>query len=194
MVDINAQLDGLARDLVERLQDTTVDTTLTATDAGLFTDAGAFFLVANETGLASRLTVNAQVDPSAGGAAWRIRDGMNAAVQGLVGDNTILRNIEAALGGARAPVASIGIQQSSSASEFIGAVSAMVAENNATSDSTAAFRSNELAILREAESSRIGIDSDAELQNLLELEKYYAANARVISTIDTLLDTLLEIR
>ena len=38
-----------------------------------------------------------------------------------------------------------------------------------------------------------GVDTDAELQRLLVLEKSYAANARVIATVDTLMRTLQEI-
>lgn len=191
MTDLHGQLDGLARDVVERLQDPAVDPTLTATDAGLFTDGGTAFAAANEVGLASRISINAAVDANAGGAAWRLRDGLNAVAPGLAGDNTILRAIEGALGTPRTPVASIGISQSSSASGFIGAVNSQLAERTASEESLGAFAATELAVLREAESSRVGVDSDAELQNLLQIEKFYAANARVIETIDTLLDRLL---
>ncbi|WP_170865639.1 flagellar basal body rod C-terminal domain-containing protein [Wenxinia saemankumensis] len=47
----------------------------------------------------------------------------------------------------------------------------------------AAFRSSELAL---------GVDSDAELQNLMLLEQAYAANAKVIEAVDGLLQRLLE--
>jgi len=38
-----------------------------------------------------------------------------------------------------------------------------------------------------------GVDSDQELQNLLRIEQAYAANARVISAVDTMLQRLLEV-
>ena len=38
-----------------------------------------------------------------------------------------------------------------------------------------------------------GVDTDAELQTLLVLEKAYAANAKIIETADELLDALLRI-
>ena len=193
MTGLQTQLDGLARDVIERLQDPTVDTTLLATDAGLFTDGGAFFNAANEVGVAGRISVNAAVDSASGGAAWRLRDGLNAVTAGPAGDNTILRAIEGALITARTPVASIGITQSSSASGFIAGVNSQLAETAASEEASSTFAATELSILREAEADRVGVDSDAELQTLLQVEKYYAANARVIATIDKLLDRLLEL-
>jgi len=38
-----------------------------------------------------------------------------------------------------------------------------------------------------------GVDSDAEMQRLLLIEKAYAANARIIETADAMLRRLLEI-
>jgi flagellar hook-associated protein 1 FlgK len=44
--------------------------------------------------------------------------------------------------------------------------------------------------LQEAAASE-GVDSDAELQSLLMIEKLYTANARVISVVDEMMDTLM---
>ena len=38
-----------------------------------------------------------------------------------------------------------------------------------------------------------GVDSDAELQNLIVAEQVFAANARMIATVDELMETLLRI-
>jgi hypothetical protein len=72
------RLDALARDLIARFANPSVDTTLTSGAPGLFTDAGAAFNAATETGLAGRLAVNAAADPANGGALWRLRDGLGA--------------------------------------------------------------------------------------------------------------------
>jgi flagellar hook-associated protein 1 FlgK len=37
-----------------------------------------------------------------------------------------------------------------------------------------------------------GVDTDQELQTLLQVERMYAANAKVMQTVDTLITTLLE--
>ena len=70
-----ARLDGVARDLVERFETAGLDATLPPAAAGLFTDAGARSDPALEQGLAARLAVNAAVRPEEGGAVWRLRDG-----------------------------------------------------------------------------------------------------------------------
>ncbi|NBC95652.1 MAG: flagellar hook-associated protein FlgK, partial [Deinococcus-Thermus bacterium] len=68
--EAQAALDALARDLVERTQDPTLDPSLPSgppAAPGLFTDAGAAFdagLPGAEAGLAQRLAVNAAVDPA----------------------------------------------------------------------------------------------------------------------------------
>ena len=191
---VNAQMDALARDLIERFQDPAVDTSLAVGDAGLFTDAGAAFAPAAELGLAGRIAVNAAVDPAAGGASWRLRDGINAAVQGNVGQNAILRNMEAALSQARTPGAAMGVASSMGASGFFGTITAQVAEASGRHEELAAFADTEFAVMREMESARIGVDSDEQLQRLLEIERLYAANAQVMRAVDDMLDELMRIR
>ncbi len=38
-----------------------------------------------------------------------------------------------------------------------------------------------------------GVDTDQELQRLMQIEQVYAANARLISVVDELMDTLLRL-
>ena len=189
----NAQVDALARDLVERFQNPAVDPTLLPGDPGLFTDAGAAFNVANELGLAARISVNAAADPAQGGASWRLRDGLNAVAQGDVGQNAILRNLENALTSTTVPGPNLGISTAQSASGYAADLTAQRFADQATVDQRIAYSSSQLASLKSVESSSIGVDSDEQLQRLLETEKAYAANARVISTLDGLLDQLLRI-
>ena len=187
----NSKLDGLARDLIERFQDPTVDTTLLVGDPGLFTDAGAVFATANEVGIAGRISVNALADPDQGGASWRMRDGLNSAVPGLTGQNTILRAMEAAMVAQRAPGAGLGLTASMSASGYFGTVTAGVAQNLGTREEVAEFAETRFAVLREAESGRTGIDSDEQLQRLMDVERMYQANARVMQAVDDMLDELM---
>ena len=87
---VQAQLDTLARDLVERFADPATDPTLTPGNPGLFTDLGGAFLPANEAGLSMRLRLNPAVDPNAGGALWRLRDGVQATSPGPAGNSRLL--------------------------------------------------------------------------------------------------------
>ncbi|NJM83524.1 MAG: flagellar hook-associated protein FlgK [Tabrizicola sp.] len=82
LVQAQAKLDGLARDLVDRFADPALDPTRLPTDPGLFTDRGAVFLPTDEIGLAGRIAVNALADPGQGGALHRLRDGLMATAPG----------------------------------------------------------------------------------------------------------------
>ena len=188
---LNGQLDGLARDLIERLQDPAVDTSLAVGDAGFFTDGGAAFAVANEVGLAGRISVNALADPDQGGASWRVRDGLNAAAPGFAGQNTILRNMETAMSVQRAPGAGLGMTSSNSAGGFFGSVTAGAAQAHGWHQEAADFALTEYSVMREVESGRTGVDSDEQLQRLMDVERWYQANARVAQTLDDMMGELL---
>ncbi len=188
----NARIDAVARDLVERFQSTTTDPSLAAGDAGLFTDNGAAFNPANELALAQRLEINAAVDPAQGGDLWRLRDGINA-VQGPAGDDTQLRRMVDAMMQERTPSAATGLVSLVSATELSEGISALVSAQAARDESTTAYNAGQFDILRESELGLTGVDTDYEMQQLIMIEQAYAANARVISTADQLMQTLLEI-
>lgn len=186
-----ARLDALARDLAERLGAGGPDTTLAPGDAGLFTDAGSAFDTANEEGFAGRIALNALVTPGSG-ESWRLRDGLGAAAPGASGDARLLQGISAALSvpavpgsGALAPVARSFADQ---AAEFSSGTSAarVREENNRT------YLAAQNTALKEREFSQ-GVDTDQELQRLMLIEQHYAANARVMSAVDQLMERLLAI-
>ena len=189
----NSQLDALARDLIERFQNPAVDPTLLPGDAGLFTDTGMPFAVGNETGLAGRISVNSSADPAQGGASWRMRDGLNAIAQGDVGQNQIIRNLETALMNSNAPGPNLGISTAQSAAGFAADLTSQRFSDLSFSDEKLAYARSQQAVLKSAELAATGVDSDEQLQRLLETEKAYAANARVISVVDGLLEQLLRI-
>lgn len=72
--------------------------------------------------------------------------------------------------------------------DLVSAVSAA----RVRADGEQSFSSAQNTALKELELSK-GVDTDAELQDLLLLEQQYAANARVVSTVDDLMQTLLNI-
>lgn len=191
-VQAQQDLDTYARDLVERLQDPALDPTLAATDAGVFTDGGARFDPADTVGISYRIELNALVDRAQVGETWRLRDGLGAAAPGSVGDASLLQAYSDAMLANRAPSDAAFGTGAESASAFAETLLARVSVE--VSDS-AARRS--FASASQAEMTRIafeqGVDTDAELQTLMVLEKTYAANARIIQVADELLDTLLRI-
>lgn len=191
--EANAQIDALARDLIERLQDPAVDTTLVLGDAGLFTDGGVAFDPLNEEGLAGRISINPLVDPEQGGELRRIRDGLNAAVAGDAGEDGLLRALGDALTERRTPAAALGLAGAAGVTDFAFDISSARGRSGAEAEEFAAFRAGRLEVASAVETRTVGVDTDQELQRLILVEQAYSANARVIEVVDQLMRRLLEI-
>ena len=191
-VGMQAQLDAVSRDLVERFASPAADATLAPGDAGLFTDAGLAFTTGDEVGLAGRLRVNALADPDQGGALWRLRDGLGAAAPGEVGNAAGLLALISVMNAARIPVSGsfLGAERTISglAADFLSMVGAdrqaAEADESFAAARHSAFRSVEL---------ESGVDTDQEMQSLLQIEQAYGANAKVVQTIDDMIQTLIRI-
>ncbi|MFB9149157.1 flagellar hook-associated protein FlgK [Roseovarius ramblicola] len=177
-------LDALARDLAERVESLTPPPS-----PGLFTDAGARFAPADETGLAGRLAVNPAVDPAQGGTLFRLRTGPDAAAPGPPAVAPYLAAIGNALAARQAPEP--GAPQGN-LSDHVAQISSRIAQERLAAERAVSFASGQAGELRELE-LRGGVDSDAELQRLLVVEQAFSANARMIRTLDEMMQTLLRI-
>lgn len=186
-VTAQSDLDAVARSLIERFADPSVDST---TPGGLFTDSGLAFDPLNEVALSSRLEIAAEVDPDQGGEVWKIREGIGAVAPSEVGDSTKIQSMIFAL---RTPVAAASGGFSTAArsmndlaSDFLSSIG--VQKQSRESDVT--FTSAKTDALLSQEKAD-GVDSDQEMQKLLLIERSYAANAKVIQSIDEMLDLLM---
>lgn len=190
--DAQTKLDAFARDLVERFQDSNVDPSLTTGTAGLFTDAGADFDTADELALSNRLRLNTAINPSEGGDLWRLRSGIAATVQGDAGDASILQNMIGAMqdGVATASGGFSSIERS--ISTLSSDLHSLIETDYLATQSSVTFATTQQTSLKSIELEN-GVDTDQEMQKLLIIERTYAANARVIETVDELLDQLLRI-
>ena len=187
------QLDAVAADLIARFADPAVDPTLAPGDAGLFTDAGGPLAVGFVPGLAGRLAVNAAVDPAQGGAVWRMRDGLGAVAPGPAGVAARPRDLLDALGALRpAPIGS-GLGGAFGLTELAGGAAGLRMSADARAETAAAEAVGRRVRLTEAEAAMVGVTGDDELARLLRIEQSYAANARVIATVDAMLRRLMEI-
>ncbi len=186
-----AQLDGLARDLIERFEG--IDPTLTAGDPGLFTDAGAAFDPANELGLASRIAVNAAVDPDQGGETWRLRDGLAATTQGPSAANDIITIFLDALTEVRTPPAGTGLNAAQNAASAVANVTSAVGSARISAEESLASSAARTQLLSDAELAVTAVDTDQELQQLVLIEQAFTANARIIQAADEMLRTLMEL-
>lgn len=191
-IEAQKDLDALTRDLIERFADPTVDPTLAPGDPGLFTDQGAAFDPLNQTGLANRLELNAAIDPAQAGESWRLRDGLNAATPGPVGNAALIQSMGAALSTAHALSTPRFGSGAMSAADVAAAALSKASQHSASAEVTATFAASTLTEMQKAELA-LGVDTDEELQSLMKIEQAYAANARVLQVVGELMDTLLRI-
>ncbi|MFN3845682.1 MAG: flagellar hook-associated protein FlgK [Paracoccaceae bacterium] len=185
-----ARIDALARDLIERVATSSVDPTLMPGDAGMFTDSGTAFDPLDEVGLAARIKVNASVIPDLGGALWRLRDGLGAAAMGPGGYADHLSALATALSDRRVQTAPGLSSGSRSLAEFASDIVSFQSSNRLGAEAEAAFATARSDGLR-SELMRDGVDTDQEMQNLLLIEQAYAANAKVIQSVDEMINILL---
>lgn len=189
--EAQAQIDGLARDLIERVSAPGPDPT-TFGRPGLFTDSGGAFAAENEPGLAGRIALNEAVDPNKGGEPWRLRDGLYAAGRGPEGDASLLRALSDTLS-ATQPASSLSLSSARmSFADRVGSIGAEADTQLFISERNVSFSSARSAELVEQELAQ-GVDIDQEMQKLLLIEQAYGANAKVIQAVDSMIQRLLEI-
>ncbi len=186
------QLDTFAKDLYDRLSDPTVDSSLGPNEAGFFTDRQGSFDPSSTLGFANRIAVNNAILPENGGELWRIRDGINASVPGPPGDSSTLISIADAL----------SLQKTSTATGTSGALKSifttgsdfqsLIASNRVKSDVSVAHDTSYASAMKSSLLAH-GVDSDKEMEMLLQLERAYAANAKIIQAVNEMLDNILRI-
>ena len=180
------RLDALARDLIARFANPSVDTTLTSGAPGLFTDAGAAFNAATETGLAGRLAVNTAADPANGGALWRLRDGLGATTEGPPGESALLTALRGQLTAFLAPASGGFAPGARSFSGLASDVLSYVSRARTGAEAEQSYTAARYNSLR-ADELATGVDTDQQLQSLLLIERAYGANAQVIKTVDSMI-------
>lgn len=188
--EIQSELDALAHDLYRRLADPTVDPSLGIGQPGLFTDDGVAAAAPPALGLAATLTVNQAILPEAGGALWRLRSGLQAALPGPVGDGALIDRLSAALKAVQTVVPPAPFTGAHAASGLAAELEARVASRRLSAEAGASLQGTRHANLSERLMSE-GVDTDSEMQRLLQYEQAYAANARVIQAIDEMMTSLL---
>lgn len=186
------QIDAFARDLIERFQDPAVDPTLNAGDAGLFTDSGVAFSSANEIGIAGRIRISSLVNPGLGGDVTRLRDGLGAITAGDSGDATLLNAMLDGLTAPRQPATGTFSEGANGSINLAADFLSQIAGNRLSAEDTASYTAARQSALKELALAD-GVDTDYEMQTLLKVEQMYAANARVIQTIDSLIGQILEL-
>jgi flagellar hook-associated protein 1 FlgK len=121
-----------------------------------------------------------------------LRDGLNASGPGPQGAAALLKAMSAALTTPRTLAsANFGPGALSAAGVATGMLS-ITAQATVETEQRSAFASATFTEFQRIEQA-LGVDTDAELQSLMQIEQAYAANARVLEVVGTLMDTLLRI-
>ncbi|WP_221931981.1 flagellar hook-associated protein FlgK [Paracoccus sp. M683] len=189
---VQSELDAMALDLYQRFADPAVDPTLAPGEPGIFTDAGLAASAPPALGLAGTISVNAAVQPDRGGDLWRMRSGINAAAPGPVGDGSLLERFSSALNTVQEIGPPSALSGRYDASGFAAKLESQVASRRLAAESDATLHGTRAANLSERLMAD-GVDTDTEMQRLLQYEQAYAANARVIQAIDEMMNTLLRV-
>jgi len=189
LTNAQANLDDLAADLIERLRNPDASLTSPSVHYGLLTDSGSSSGPTTTVGLAGRVEISAAIDPVQGGAVARLRDGLDATAIGPTGETARLLGYSAALSDA---LPSAADPQSVSAAGRAANIAATASTRRLGFQAEFGFESARQATLKEAEAAQ-GVDTDFEMQMLLRIEQAYAANARVVQTVDSLMQRLMEI-
>lgn len=183
------QLDEFARALMQGFE--AADASLASGQAGLFTDLGVAYDPLQLAGLAGRVSVNTAVDPSLGGDIWRLRDGVGATTQGAASDSTQAISFLTIFETAQSfdPVAGQG-----STAELINYVSGMVADQKLVqidAQKSLVELGGRAEAIQSARQGVQGVNLDAELIQLTQIQQSYAANAQVMQSLKQMIDTLL---
>ena len=186
---MSLQLDELARGLVQSLE--AADASLVPGQAGLFTDGGAAFDPAAGEGLAGRIALNDAARPEAGGALWRLRDGLGATTPGNAGATAQIGAFIGALSGSQGFAAAAGLGTGQTLGDFAATLVSAHHNTRVSADDRADSGAIKLATFEDTRAGIEGVNVDTELQKLLEIEQAYGANSQVLTSLTSMIDTLL---
>jgi flagellar hook-associated protein 1 FlgK len=190
---VSDRADALAADLIGRLAAPGVDPTLAPGAPGLFTDDGAAYDPLILTGLAGRIQLNASVDPNVGGDPVLIRDGLGALAPGPVSNGALPRAMLDALTAVGSVITVPGLSPGLSFAGTAAGLIELTSFDRISAETDIASFSSARETLASAESEAIGVNTDAELQALIQIEQAFAANVQVIQAASRMLDEILEI-
>jgi flagellar hook-associated protein 1 FlgK len=202
--EYQAQLDQTAGGLINAFAESDQSATPTLPSLpGLFTASGATSLpsMSATTGLAAAIEINPNVDPSQGGNPNLLRDGgisdpgNPAYTYNTTGSASYSGRIQELIDGISATQSfdpSAGLGSSSNLADYANAsVSWLQGQNQQASDSSS-YQNALAAQATSALSNATGVNLDAEMTNMLNLENSYASSAKLLTTVTSMFSALLD--
>jgi flagellar hook-associated protein 1 len=190
---------GATTNVVNSLSATTTATSLTSGSAQLplFLDGsipitGALTSNGSQTtGLAGRITVNSALATSPGGL---VAYASNTAAGDATRPNFILNQMTSA-SLSFAPTTGIGTAQQPYSGTLSSYMTAIIDQQTQASTAATNLQQGQdtvVSALQQRFNQQSGVSIDTELSNLIALQNAYGANARVMSTIQAMMNTLLQ--
>ena len=195
---LQLQLDEIARGLILAFAETDPNPPHAAA-AGLFTVPGtppvAVPGAAGLTGLAGEIRLNAAVDPTQGGDAQKLRDGVNFTFNTAnhASFNELLLAYADGLDAPGSFVGSGGATVALSLKAYSTATVGWLEDARKTAAGAAETKSALVMRTTEALSNLTSVNVDEEMALMLELEHSYSASAKMLQVIDEMLKTLLAV-
>jgi flagellar hook-associated protein 1 FlgK len=196
MPEAQRQIDEVASVLTDLFQSADASITGTATtDTGLFTENGQRHnrSTADVTGMASRIQVNDLVLLSAGGDPSLVVKGLHATGSSDVGDTTQLAAFIGVFDTSVSFSASAGLTTSGTIKNFTDAAISQQHTARAAAQNNATSLNVQLETVKASREAAEGVNIEEELQDLMLLERNFAANAQIMQAAGRMLDKLLEI-
>ncbi len=202
--EYQAQLDQIAGGLINAFAESDQSATPTLPSLpGLFTTPGATSLpsMSATTRFAATFEVNPNVDPAQGGNPNLLRDGgvsdpgNPAYTYNPTGAASYTGRIQQLLGQMTATLSfdpSAGLDLSASLAGYANAsVSWLQAQNQRASDASS-YQNAVATQATSALSNATGVNLDAEMTNMLNLENSYASTAKLLTTVNSMFSALLQ--
>jgi flagellar hook-associated protein 1 FlgK len=199
-----AQLDQIAGGLINAFAESDQSTPPTLPSLpGLFTTPGAMSLPSSSatTGLAAAIEVNPNVDPSQGGDPTLLRDGGisdpgNPAYTynstGAASYTGRLQQLVGAIGATQSFDPSAGLGSSASLSDYANASVSWLQAENSQANTASSYQGALATQATSALSNATGVNLDAEMTNMLNLENSYASSAKLLTTVNSMFSALLD--
>jgi flagellar hook-associated protein 1 len=202
--EYQAQLDQIASGLINAFGESDQSATPTLPSLpGLFTTPGETSLpsMSATTGLAAAIEINPNVDPSQGGNPNLLRDGgvsdpgNPAYVYNTTGAASFTGRIQGLISQISASQSfdpSAGLASSASLTDYANAsVSWLQAQNQQANDASS-YQNAVATQAASALSNATGVNLDAEMTNMLNLENSYASTAKLLTTVTSMFTALLQ--
>ena len=197
------QMDEMARGLIQVFQETDTSGNASSARAGLFRDGTSTDLSGSSlsTGLAARLSVAATVDRRQGGNPFLLRDGgINAPgdpsyrlnINGAASWSDRLQILSSALNNDFDFDPANSVLTKGSLTRFAAVSTGWIEGQRQTASSEADQKSAVYDRAQQALSAATGVNLDTEMSKMLDLERAYQGSAKLISAVDSMLQSLLQ--